>query len=67
MPLCDWAFAYFSFIISDICDVKPLVKVHFNTLLFYTELALEVDCAMLFTVVITVISTYGPHLHTPEK
>lgn len=64
---CNRAFAHFPFLISDVCDVKTTSKGMFSYLLFYTELALEVDCAMLFNVVIAVISTYGPHLHTPEK
>lgn len=56
-----------SFIISDINYVKPLVLVHFNTCYFVLNLTIEVGCAMLFNVVITVISAYGPHLHTLVK
>lgn len=53
--------------ISDICDVRPLVKVHFNTCCFLLNQPWRLDQSNVINVVITVISAYGPHLQYPYR
>lgn len=66
VQLCKWPFTFSSFIISAVRGIKPLVMVSFQCSLLYWK-ALEVDCAMLFNVVIYCnISIWAPSAHSWE-